>query len=556
MLLKTGAGTLLAAGLCLALRGNNLAVLFFRTQDLAILIAGASLLLLLSWRLPALAPIRVKPAFVVVAAALFALLAAWLGTWLVFGGYALTRDEICADFDSLILATGRLYEAIPPEWQGYSHALMPRFMLPLSPEVGWLSAYLPGNAALRALGQLSIGTQWINPLLAALSAGALYRIGLRLWPGAKGTALIPVLLLVSSAQFLTMAMTSYAMAAHLAVNLLWLWCFLRNDKRGDAGAILFGFLGTGLHQLLFHPLFAFPFLAQLWFAGQRRRALLYLAAYALIGLFWASYWQIVLAGTDAGAGAAGGSGGLSFLIARVLTQLQAIDLAGFGLMALNLARFVSWQNILLLPLALLAWPLIRRGEGVARPLAGGILLTLLAMAILLPWQGHGWGYRYLHGCIGSFCLLAGYGWKALADGPAAARLRGALAAGTLVSLALILPWHLRQAHDFVAPYRAAYAAIRASPAEIVLVDDAGLLFAEDLVRNAPDLSNRPKIVYVVSLPAPQLAALCRSFRVERFGVREGLAFGIPPGGEPDLARAAMLDRLNCGPPVATPRVGR
>jgi hypothetical protein len=37
------------------------------------------------------------------------------------------------------------------------------------------------------------------------------------------------------------------------------------------------------------------------------------------------------------------------------------------------------------------------------------------MFILLPYQGHGWGYRYLHGLIGSLSLLAGYGWIALSE---------------------------------------------------------------------------------------------------------------------------------------------
>src|SRR5205085_9236805 len=143
-------------------------------------------------------------------------------------------------------------------------------------------------------GSLSIGAAWVNPLLAAVSVGALYRIGRRLWPDSRGTALVPILLLASSAQFLTMAMTSYAMTAHLAVNLLWLWCFLRNDRRGDAGAIAAGFVGTGLHQLLFHPLFVLPFIVSLWFRKQRGRALVYVAAYAAIGLFWTCYWQLIL----------------------------------------------------------------------------------------------------------------------------------------------------------------------------------------------------------------------------------------------------------------------
>jgi hypothetical protein len=32
------------------------------------------------------------------------------------------------------------------------------------------------------------------------------------------------------------------------------------------------------------------------------------------------------------------------------------------------------------------------------------------MAVILPSQGEGFGYRYLHGAIGTAILLAVYGW--------------------------------------------------------------------------------------------------------------------------------------------------
>ena len=43
----------------------------------------------------------------------------------------------------------------------------------------------------------------------------------------------------------------------------------------------------------------------------------------------------------------------------------------------------------------LAIAAVRRNQGAARPLVNGIVLTTLAMAFLIPYQGHGWGYRYL-----------------------------------------------------------------------------------------------------------------------------------------------------------------
>lgn len=546
---RTGAYILLLAALCLTFRGGNLAVLLFRTDDLPVLAAGAIMLIALAWRGPALPRLPAAvPARVAAAAAILVLLACWAGTRLVFGNYALTRDEICADFDAVFLAGGRLFATIPAEWQPYSQALMPQFMLPFPPGTGWLSAYLPGNAALRALGLLTIGAEWVNPLIAMLSVGALYRIGLRLWPEARGTALVPVLLLASAAQFLTMAMTSYAMTAHLAVNLVWLWCFLRNDRRGDAGAIAAGFVGTGLHQLLFHPLFVLPFITSLWFAKQRRRALVFVAAYAAIGLFWTCYWQLALPAQAVQAGAAGG-GGISYLFARLMAQLTSIDPSAIPLMLLNLARLLSWQSLLALPLLVLAWPAIRRGEGIARPLAAGILLLFLAMLVLLPWQGHGWGYRYLHGFLGSLCLLAGYGWTRVADSAERPRLNGAFAVTAAASLLIVLPLHLVHAHALVAPYRAAYEAIARTPADVVLVDGRGLVYADDLVRNRPDLANRPLVMDLNRLTRAQVTGLCRARRVARFGAAQGAAFGIMRADIAGPDRSLLLDRLSCGVPV-------
>jgi len=67
--------------------------------------------------------------------------------------------------------------------------------------------------------------------------------------------------------------------------------------------------------------------------------------------------------------------------------------------------------VLLAPGTVLGW----KAVGVFRSLAGGIALTILAMLILLPYQDIGWGYRYVHGLIGSAALLATLGWTRLTE---------------------------------------------------------------------------------------------------------------------------------------------
>jgi hypothetical protein len=544
-------GILLASLAMYALfRRGGLTVGLFRFQDFPVLMLGGVLLLYVALRPRSMATWRPRrPDVFVLLLALAVLLVTLVGTWLVFGDFPLTRDEILADFDAGFISQGRLIAPVAPEWQSFAPALMPQFMLPVPIGTGWLSGYLPGNAALRAIGEATIGAEWISPILTAISVVAVYRIGRRLWPDAPDAAIVAAVLLASSAQVLAMGMTAYAMSAHLALNLVWLWCFLRDDWRGDAGALAAGWLATGLHQLLFHPLFVAPFILQLWLARRWRRALVYTLGYAAIGLFWISYWQILLAGAGV-AGDQASATGAAHLVERVITLLGGIDASAFSITAFNLLRFLSWQNLILLPFALLAWPALRRGEGLARPLAAGLLLTVAAMLVLLPWQGLGWGYRYLHGLVGSCCLLAGYGWKSLGEDGETRMRDFMLAAGTAASLLIVLPLHLKQAHDFVAPTRRAYAIVSGAPVDVVIVAPVADWF-DDLVRNRADLSNRPKVMNGSRLSEAQARALCARYRVGVFDIRHGAALGYPASASPQEMEAhrAVLRRTGCAHPL-------
>ena len=92
---------------------------------------------------------------------------------------------------------------------------------------GWASAYLPVNAALHAVFSMA-GDAWLTgPVLALLSLIMLHAVGRRTFPNRPDATFVAVILLATSSQFLFTAMTPYAMTAHLALNLAWLWLFLR-----------------------------------------------------------------------------------------------------------------------------------------------------------------------------------------------------------------------------------------------------------------------------------------------------------------------------------------
>jgi len=498
--------------------GEALPIRYFRTQDgwvigLALVALGLAAMGLPGrpapageWRWPA-----VRRAWLVPVLALV-VLALWWGSDVVMSGYALTRDEHMALFDMAIFQQGRLTEPLDPFWRGHVLALVPDFLLIVPGQSVLVSSYLPVNAMLRAAFAALADPALMNPLLVALSGLALIAISRRLFPDDRATQWAAILLFFASTQLLANAMTPYAMTGHLAANLCWLWLFLRGGRLGHGAALLLGFAAVGLHQVIFHPLFVLPFLLWRWGRGERRIVLLYCLAYGLFGLFWISWQSLVMhvAGIEAASGAAAGTGG--FIRERVLPLILRHSPLTFTLMDFNLLRFFAWQNLALLPLLLGAGQALRRGEGLARPLAGGLLLAIGAFAFLLPYQGHGWGYRYLHGFLGSAALLGAYGFRALA----ARENRGAhmfLLGGTGLTVVLAMPFLFWRAHDFVAPHAQADAMLSRIDADYVVIDTDTPGYQVDLVRNPPDLVQRPIRLASSHLDAAMVEALCARGRI-------------------------------------------
>ena len=533
----------------------------FQTQDMfwlammAILLFGLAISPLPAKTAGVVKFIARRPRTVLVALVACVLVMGVVGTHVVFDGYNLTRDEFLADFDSIIFRAGKITAPIAADWRPFASALAPRFMLSIAKNAGFASIYLPVNAALRALVGLIGDPSWTNPLLAASAILATFGVARRLWPTHLDVAVISALLVATSSQVLVTSMTSYAMTAHLALNMIWLWFFLRDDKIGHGAAITTGFLASGLHELIFHLLFAAPFIVRLWASRRQRLALIYIASYSAICLFWIDYWKVMLAWQGI-TGPVSDNAGPLYFAARVMRLLQDFRWTGSDLMLKNVLRFVAWQSPALLPLGVLAYPAIRRDAGIARELLAGLLLTLVALFILQPYQGHGWGYRYLHGLIGSAALLGGYGWIALSN-RISREEAGATSTAFVICSAIawfvLLPVHAMQAHDFVTPYARAMKAIKNAPTDVVIVDESGLLFAEDLVRNDPFLRNRPKVLALSNLTKAEIEHLCTHYSVATFDYTQALAFGIMPNnqatkfGDPARANLRMaLSRRACG----------
>ena len=445
----------------------------------------------------------------------------WAGTYALFDNYPLTRDEQMVLFDTQVFRSLQLAAPVPQEWRSFLSALNPAFLLALPDNAAWVSSYMPMNGMLRAAFGTVADPALMNPLLAGLGAFALFDVTGRLFPEDQKAQLLALLLYATSTQILVTAMTTYAMTAHLALNLIWLCLYLRGTWRGHALALCVGFVAIGLHQIVFHPLFALPFINRLRQQRQWRAALVYVGAYAIFGLFWISYPQIVASSAGLSGGAAATAAPGSFLAERVLPLLKDREPQTIPLMVANLLRFVAWQNLALIPLMGLGVRAVRRDEGIARPLAYGVGFTFVAMAILLPYQGHGWGYRYLHGLIGNCILLALYGWRELRI---VEQRRAFVWAGTLATF-VSMPFLMWQAHAFAHPYARVNRAIDRINVDMVVVETDGPEFRIDEVRNRPDLLNRPIRLASSALNDGDIQSLCERGTIAFLDAKQMRALG-------------------------------
>jgi peptidoglycan/LPS O-acetylase OafA/YrhL len=180
---------------------------------------------------------------------------------------------------------------------------------------------------------------------------------------------------------------------------------------------------------------------------------------------------------------------------------------------------------------------VRRDEGVARPLAYGVLLTIAAMMLLLPYQGHGWGYRYLHGLIGSCALLGAYGWRHYSQ---RREVQSFVVIGSVATLLGSLPFLMWQTHKFVDPYARVNRMIETIPADMVVVETEGTSFAIDEVRNQPDLSNRPIRLAGKSLTPADIRILCRRGSIAFVDVLQMHSMGLGVVQEPSSSHFSSL----------------
>ena len=483
--------------------GPNLSLFLLYCQDRWLLLVGGLLLALSLWRLP-LHHQQLKGDWRLALCAGSAMAAlAFAGHYWILCGYDMSRDEQMATFDAAVFAKGLLAAPLPPMWRDHADALNTMFMYPADHRGAWISAYLPLNALLRTIAGTVATPALVGPLMTLIGALALWGCARRIWPDNREAAVVSTILYVGSAQILFNGMTAYAMPAHLALNLCWLWLFLGRRWWMDGLAIIVAFVAVGLHQPHMHPLFAGPILFLLILERNWGRAAFYLAGYAAIGAFWL-WWPNAMWAMSQTSELAQKPEGVDYLT-RLLTELQKSDRMVFVNMAANLLRFAAWQHVLLIPLMAMGFGVARQNR-LAGALVAGIVLTLIVMAIILPYQGHGFGYRYLHAVTGNALLLAAFGWIDLAQRREV--WRPLLMRTTVAGLCILLPLQAWMAHQFYAPFAQVTARINASPVDYVVVGQGDAPFSADLVINVPFLEQRPTRLLREAVDMRLISAMC------------------------------------------------
>ena len=518
---------------------RGLSLLFLLKQDQWLLLCSLAILALSFIRLRGQSSaLAIKPyAPWILAAAILCF--CFAGHSWILDGYDMSRDEQMASFDALVLEQGRLVQPLPAFWQAHVDALNTRFMLPVSHPIAWVSTYLPMNAALRAFVALICIPSLTGPLITALGVLPLWKCARLLWPQEREPAIVAVVLYAVSGQVLFAGMTSYAMPAHLTLDLFWLWLFLMRKPAADLGALAVGLVATGLHQPLFHPLFALPFLVGLLRDRAWSRIAIFGAGYAAICFFWL-VWPMLIRSLVHGPNTASTALGTDYL-SRLIETVSKGDSTRWADMMANLLRFAAWQPVLLLPL-MAAGIVMGRRERLTGALAFSLLLPILIMAIILPYQGHGFGYRYLQGVIGPAILLSVGGWRVVTRFDAS--LRPLLVRTVIGGVVILLPLQATMAHAFYSPFAEIDARIRASGVDYAIVGQEDAPFARDLIINRPDLSNRPIRLLASEVTEDLVASICHA------SVRVGLTtdelfaswsryLGTAPSGAGD-ARFARL----------------
>lgn len=471
---------------------------------------------------------------------------AGVGAYLVMHGHPLAMDEYLAVKQAKTLVGGSVLAPIDPAWSEWVVSLQPILMSVDRGHQVWGPHYRPMNGAWLALFQLVGLWPLTHAVTAAGSVLATAVVAGRALPRQPWAPVVGAVLLATSTQLLITAMTAYSMTPHLLLSLVWLLVWWRDDALGYLGACAVAFVAIGLHQVVVHPAMAAPFVVHLLL---RRRWALFIgiSAWYLASLGFWMVWRdlLVLGMPTTGEPALSESGHLVDMFIHLIANHGVSDLLSW---TTNFYRLVSWQNAALLPLAVMGLLALRTAPLRVQLLAWSVLTSLLPYVLLMPGQGHGWGYRYLHSVLGHLVIIGLWGavvWRQITGDRWPLWRRGLIALGAASTLAI--PLRMVQAEAFIRPWAQASQWLAQVPHDALLLESRGVWFGVDLVRNDPFLRQGPVMVSAANLDDAALGRLCHAHELWVVPREHVLSFGIAEVPFVDDAGpvVARLERLGC-----------
>lgn len=413
------------------------------------------------------------------------------GAQVIYRGSPLTMDEYSPWFQAHLFAQGRLTTVYDLDQlrRLFDPAYHGNFFV-----INWqtgevASGYWPGMALLMTPFAAADLAWLCNPLLVALTLLALRSLGQSLTLSREETGYLLIFALASPA-FSLNGISFYSMPAHLLMNTLFVICLADPKRRRPILAGVFGGLALTLHNPLPHLAFALPWLAWATIGqGLRRQEIArlvagYLPPIVLLGGGWLLLAHNIRIGAEFAAAvpAEKVAAGLAARTSGLLSVFRWPDEQLLWFRAGGLIKLWMWA-MPLLPLIALAIPWRSTGA-VPRLLVASLLSSFVAYLFVPFSQGHGWGFRYLHGAWIAIPVMA---VLALRDRRISDAMTSTLPTAWIAGALAFTPLHAWQIHDFISVHRQQMPGAVPTPkgyCDWIFHNRRGY-FGIDLVQNAP-----------------------------------------------------------------------
>ncbi|MEM9446322.1 MAG: hypothetical protein AAGA18_13340, partial [Verrucomicrobiota bacterium] len=451
-----------------------------------------------------------------------------IGNFIVMKDFPLSADEALIKFQADCYRQFKIGGILPTNLVPTHNIFFLSYQYYNESSTGWTSQYLPVYAFFYAVLSTANLEFLLGAIMNCVSLVMVWHIAKILWPQDKELPWICVIFLGSSSQFLITGMTYYTMNGHLAINLIWLWLFLKNKTWATLLLPWVGALAIGMHQPHIHAHMAIPCLLLVPFKKKWWETAYIVIIYLLACYIWYSFLTHVRNSDP------------NEIMNQSLGLPSAISII---VRLMNVFLLINWSNIVAGLLCIYALNRYKNMPFSIRLIALSFIVSFFFYLLFPGTGGHGWGSRYSHCILGHMVLLAGYGYQLLKEFLCHNLLKRFVCVFTLFALLIQLPLRCYQSSSFVTPYARLFDHI-----STLDVDYVGIKFLEgyyvlDMVRNDPFFRNRPIFFRSNNTDLKEKLGL-EDETVTYIGAEEFKKFGIPLTDPEEIERVREMGLID------------